>query len=238
LIGRRNIVISGLTAAGKTTHARLLAKSIGYQYLSATQVMVDLLGLDGGIEGLWRRHGETIAAARESGRIDAELDRRLKRVCATKSGLVIDSWALPWTGHKPVISIWLESSLDSRAAKAFVSQGEPRSSNLEECRSHIVEKDNSTRQYFLSRYGFDIFRDRAPFDIILENSHLMTEPSERASRRGIRVFQPILERAVWRHRQGRNETLSSIDRGMKRLGSIRDSRLMNSGMSCRTELNG
>ena len=38
-----NIAFAGLTAAGKTTHARRLAADLGYGYVSATDILFEIL---------------------------------------------------------------------------------------------------------------------------------------------------------------------------------------------------
>jgi cytidylate kinase len=43
-----NIVIAGLTAAGKTTHALLIARSLGYDYVSASTLMLARLNIESG----------------------------------------------------------------------------------------------------------------------------------------------------------------------------------------------
>ncbi len=42
-----NIAFAGLTAAGKTTHARRLAADLGYRYVSATDILLEILALAG-----------------------------------------------------------------------------------------------------------------------------------------------------------------------------------------------
>jgi hypothetical protein len=43
-----NIAFAGLTAAGKTTHARRLAADLGYSYVSATDILFEILGMPPG----------------------------------------------------------------------------------------------------------------------------------------------------------------------------------------------
>lgn len=38
-----NIAFAGLTAAGKTTHAQRLAADLGYDYVSATNILFEIL---------------------------------------------------------------------------------------------------------------------------------------------------------------------------------------------------
>jgi len=42
-----NVAFAGLTAAGKTTHAQLLAADLGYDYISATDISFEILPVPG-----------------------------------------------------------------------------------------------------------------------------------------------------------------------------------------------
>ncbi|WP_190823489.1 cytidylate kinase family protein [Saccharopolyspora pogona] len=189
---RPNIAVSGLTAAGKTTHARLLAHAFGYQYVSATEILLDLLGIESDTGRAWFDHQERIRKARAVGDVDAELDRRLIKLATEEDGLVLDSWAIPWTCHAPMIRLWFESDVMSRTWKCFVSQGESPEHDLDSCLRIIEEKDVSTRELFLRDHRFDLFRDRDVFDAILDNTHLIRRPTRRAADTGITAFEPVV----------------------------------------------
>ena len=75
----KNIAISGLTAAGKTTHAKILAAELEYSYVSATEIMADMLGINRSEvgPGFWQKHGDSIAKIRDATDLDRELDNRL-----------------------------------------------------------------------------------------------------------------------------------------------------------------
>ena len=45
---KSNILLSGYTAAGKTTHARLLADAFGHQYVGASELRRSLMGVASG----------------------------------------------------------------------------------------------------------------------------------------------------------------------------------------------
>lgn len=42
-----NVIISGLTAAGKTTHRKILAEKFQLKYVSATETLVKSCGISG-----------------------------------------------------------------------------------------------------------------------------------------------------------------------------------------------
>ncbi|MBB5154933.1 cytidylate kinase family protein [Saccharopolyspora phatthalungensis] len=190
------MAIAGLTAAGKTTHARLLADALGYRYVSATGILLELLGIESDTGRAWFDHQERIRKARSAGDVDAELDRRLIQLATEEDGLVLDSWAIAWTCRVPMVRLWFESDALSRTWKCFVSQGESPEHDLDGCLRIIEDKDTSTRDLFLQHHGFDLFLDREIFDAILDNTHLIHRPTRRAADAGIAAFAPVVQAVV------------------------------------------
>jgi XTP/dITP diphosphohydrolase len=78
-----NIAFAGLTAAGKTTHARRLAAELGYDYVSATEILLGILGISGERDRVWFTQLDHINRARDGGSVDAELEQRLLGLCGT-----------------------------------------------------------------------------------------------------------------------------------------------------------
>jgi len=189
-----NIAFAGLTAAGKTTHARLLADALGYSYVSATDILFEILRVPEQGRDIWFTQLDAISAAREGDAVDDELESRLEGLARTRDRTVFDSWALAWICPSPMVRIWIESDLASRTRKCLVSLGEePRS--LAECEAVLRAKDDHNRAMFLRRHGFDLFRDRSRYHAVLCNSHLIPCPASRDARRGIEAFAPVV-RAV------------------------------------------
>ncbi len=192
---RTNIAFAGLTAAGKTTHAKLLAAELGYRYVSATRILLDIVGYKGSAERVWFENFEAIEDARQGWAADIELEKRLLEINRTQERVVFDTWAFAWIGPDPLLRIWIESDLPSRTRKCMVSQGE-QALSLSECEALVSEKDESTRQNFIERHGFDLFEDREKYDLILDNSLLIPEPTVEASTAGISQFAPQVSAAV------------------------------------------
>ena len=190
-----NVAFAGLTAAGKTTHARLLAHELGYAYVSATEVLLDILGIDASGDGLWFDRFEQISAARAGDGVDEELDARLAGLAATSRGTVFDTWALAWVSPTPMVRVWIESDEESRARKCLVSQQEARL-DLSACRALVHAKDAEARAGFLRRHHFDLFTDRDRYDLVLTNSHLIPHADRNCADRGIVAFAPVVHDAV------------------------------------------
>lgn len=190
-----NIAFAGLTAAGKTTHARRLARELDYQYVSATDILLELLGLEESGDQVWFTKLAEINRARGDGAVDAELEQRLLEAHRSRDGTVFDTWALAWIGDDPLVRVWIESDQPARARKCLVSQQDQRL-DVEECRQLITLKDEFNRRLFARRHGFDLFVDRARYGIVLDNSHLIAHATEAAAEAGIEAFAPIVRDAV------------------------------------------
>ena len=190
-----NIAFAGLTAAGKTTHARRLASDLGYSYVSATDILLEILRVPDPGAHLWFTQLDAITAAREGDAVDDELEARLEDLARASDRTVFDSWALAWISPSPMVRIWIESDLPSRTRKCLVSLGdEPRP--LDECEALLRAKDGCNQAMFLRRHGFDLFRDRERYHAVLCNSHLIPAAAGQEAQRGIKTFAPVVRDAA------------------------------------------
>ncbi|WP_322770595.1 cytidylate kinase family protein [Frankia sp. Cr1] len=190
-----NVAFAGLTAAGKTTHARILAAELGCGYVSATEVLLEILGIDVPADGVWFDRFDQIRNGRQGDSTDDELDRRLEELAADRQGTIFDTWALAWLAPEPMVRVWIESDLDSRARKCYVSQTRT-AMPVSACRDHVQAKDADTRASFLRRHEFDLFTDRHRYDLMLCNSHLIQTADRSCADAGIAAFAPVVGEAV------------------------------------------
>lgn len=189
--GRRRIVISGLTAAGKTTHAKKLAEYLGLEYFSSSEVLGQLTGL----EGAWSPSVDLRRVGDEE--IDRQLDALVLREFHSRSECVFDAWALPWICDGPAIHLWIESDFPSRVRKCMVSRLDRGDTpDARDCLSVVRAKDQFSRDVFLRNHGFDLFTDRSPFDLILNNSSLIPRPTVECAQRGIATFHSEIVEAI------------------------------------------
>jgi len=161
----RHICIFGLTAAGKTTHAKLLAQQLDCDYVSASQLMFDEIGYrDPGDHGTWIRSASEISAKREDGSVDREVNRKLLALARAPDRIVFDSWTLPFMLRETpdlrqaITFLRLDSDVRSRAVRSLVSLGAGAVLSMADATRLISEKDASSRQIFARTFGFDIFR--------------------------------------------------------------------------------
>ncbi|MGS2641182.1 cytidylate kinase family protein [Streptosporangium sp. LJ11] len=194
-----NIVVSGLTAAGKTTHALLLARRLSFDYVSASRLMLAQLEIEHDPDNsLWVTRMQEIEDRRDRQPVDSDVNKLLVSAFRTRTNTVFDSWSLPWlTGSVSCLRVWIESSQESRAMKARVSQ-EPYGPflSLDDCRRLIDDKDASTARRFQPLLEVDIRSDRSVFDLIVDNSDLIAEPTIESARQGISTFHRSLMASV------------------------------------------
>jgi CMP/dCMP kinase len=193
-----NVVISGLTAAGKTTHAYLLAEHLGLQYVSASRVLAARAGLEVNPEHHWwlDAGGRLSSARAKSNEPDTYVDRVMVQLAEERDGQVFDAWALAWTRSAPMLRIWLASDEASRYRKCHVSHLADRSLPLEECQRIVDAKDDESRRIFLRLHGFDLYRDHDVFDMILDLSDLIPEATPACSRQSVARADAYLQAVV------------------------------------------
>ncbi|ACU38707.1 hypothetical protein KCV87_31005 [Actinosynnema pretiosum subsp. pretiosum] len=188
------IIISGLTAAGKTTLSHALARAFDVPRYSASAVLLDVLGRG---EREW---SPEVDLARGDPELERAVDAEMAGLLGRAPAGVFDSWGLPWYSAEPAVRIWLESDEGSRARKCRVSyleRGSPR--GRAECAGLLRDKDGLSRELFLANWGFDLFTDRTPFDVLVDCSALIPTATRRDARAGARAtFQAVLAALVER----------------------------------------
>lgn len=197
-----NIIISGLTAAGKTTHCNLLAHKFQLEIVSASTLLARKGGIPISVDPtdskFWiSGEGAALDAWRkENKQIDLAVDAELKKLSKRKHRAVFDAWGLPWISSAPAFRIWLGSSLESRLLKALVSHRWTPGMTDRALRNVLKRKDKRAREYFLAHYSFDLFHDREGFDLILDISAFIRKPHILSAKRSIRLADEILSSAV------------------------------------------
>ncbi len=174
-----NICISGLTASGKTTHSHLLAGEFGLTYISGSQIQLNFMGISPiqsrefwitqDARNLWDRE--------QFNRIDSEL-LCLERM---RNGCIFDTSTMPWRHEREALCIWLESSLESRVMKSLISHHGNGNLDPHQYPALISEKDRMTTTLYAELYAIHIGRDLSPFDLILDISALVHEPTLEAA---------------------------------------------------------
>ncbi len=172
-MAKRKIVIcvAGLTACGKSTAARRLAKKYGLEYVSGGTALKEL-ALEMGYQPKGKGWWETTEGIRfieerlRDQQYDKKLDSQLLEL-AERGNIVLDSWTMPWLSKRG-FKIWLEVSPRERAKRLARRNG----IHVEEAERYINAKDEKTKTIYETLYGFKLGEDYSPFDLILNSESL------------------------------------------------------------------
>jgi len=168
------ICLAGLTACGKSTAAKLLAKRFRLKYVSGGIALKELalkLGYKAKQRGWWEST-EGIRFLKQRAldpQFDKQIDAKLLE-WARRGNVVLDSWTMPWLA-KTGFKIWLEVSADERARRLTQRDG----ISLQKAKQVVNEKDGRTRQIYERLYGFKLGEDYSPFDLILDSESLSSD---------------------------------------------------------------
>ena len=173
------IIIFGFSGPGQSTIANLLGEKYGLRVIHPSGTLRDLyekkeidLGKTRYNTGFWEsEEGIRLFQSRlaEDEPLDLVSDRILLQE-VEKGDVIIDSWSLPWLAEKG-IKIYLESDLEVRAARVAKRSG----ISYEKALDVVAMKDEETRKLFKRLYDFDIKRDHAVFDLVINTNKFTKE---------------------------------------------------------------
>lgn len=186
------VVLSGRTAAGKSTHGRLLARDLKMPYVSATQILARLVAERTGsrLEQRWQPSLDRARGA--DGSIDDDLDAELTCLFSGSSEGVFDACLLPWVApNVQAVRVWLESDFPSRLRKCVVSHWDEQI-GWREAQERVTGKDAFTKTRLAQSCGAAYGPDAARFEVVISNSDLIPEATPGAAQAGIAAFHPVL----------------------------------------------
>jgi cytidylate kinase len=165
------ICISGLAGTGKSTLSKKLADKYHLRYFSGGDVLKELAkqeGYDVSVQGWWESpEGLKFLNERVNDpKFDKAVDDKLLEY-AQQGNVLLDSWTMPWL-LKEGFKIWLEASLEKRAARVAIRDG----ITVAEAFEVLREKEARTKAIYKSLYGFVLGEDFKPFDFILDTDNL------------------------------------------------------------------
>ncbi|MFA1539963.1 hypothetical protein [Actinomadura monticuli] len=208
-----NVCFSGYTAVGKTTHSLLLAETLGFAYVSASEILLERLDVDRtkvNESRTWFDRYQEFGSILKSSSIDAEIDEYLGRRAREDDRVVFDTRFLPWFSGDGSLRIWLESDLAARARKCFVSI-DGAGPDVLECAIKVQRRDTLDVERLLDGHGQIFAPDRDVFDAVLDNSSLIPEPTRRCADNGIAVFHEYVM-----------ATIEALDGDRRRLDKLFD----------------
>lgn len=187
---RGNICISGLTAAGKTTHSLMLAGLFGLNYVSGSHTLLQASGLSGHqAREFWATEAAAMLCTEESfDKVEAEL----RRIESCTTDCVFDTATMPWRAQRACLKIWLESDTKSRISKSIASHRGRSRLAVNEYSEMISRKDKETAKLYNRLYGFNIGPDEEVFDVIIDISSFVEDSTFEATQKSISAVSEII----------------------------------------------
>jgi cytidylate kinase len=191
---KSNIALTGLTAAGKTTHSLISSAEFGFTYFSASNIVRSKVGLSTDYPPDFWTSDQGIALVRQVGALD--IDETLVESEQTMHETIFDCRSLPWLSRNKILSIWLKSSIESRVNKALVSYENSSTKSREEVYSLLQAKDDQDRKTFKDKFNFDLFKDYQVMDVVLDISPFSKGVSKFSAWESIQQSQDIISMII------------------------------------------
>ncbi len=158
-----------MSAAGKTTVSRILAKRLGVEAIGGGEILREMASERGynPVGDDWWDTDEGIRFLREresDPEFDKEADSRLRKKIIA-GNIVITSYTAPWI-IKEGFKIWLSATQDTRAKR----MSKRDKTNLEKSEGVVKLRDSENYGLYKELYGIDLLNDTAPFDLIIDTN--------------------------------------------------------------------
>ena len=142
-MNKTRIAISGKSGCGNTTVSRLVAESLGLQFINFT------------FRNLAEERGmtleEVLSLAAQDDSWDKELDMRQVALAQTGDGCVLGSRLAIWMLKDADLTVYLRASSDTRARRIMLREG----GSLEAIATFTAERDRQDRERYLRIYNID-----------------------------------------------------------------------------------
>ncbi|MEM2971182.1 MAG: cytidylate kinase family protein [Candidatus Bathyarchaeia archaeon] len=168
------ICVCGMAGSGKSTLAKKLANKYGLKYYSGGDAL-KALAIEEGYKptesGWWEslEGMHFLEQRRQDPKFDVKVDQKLLEL-AQQGNVVLDSWTMPWL-LKEGFKVWLEASLEKRAARVAKRDG----ITVEKAFEALRTKEEQTKAIYKKLYGFSLGEDFKPFNLILDTDNLEAE---------------------------------------------------------------
>jgi cytidylate kinase len=156
------ICISGLTCSGKTSLGKELARDLGIMHVTK-EITASYKSFKENEENETSK-AKIIETA--GSRYASVFDEEVKSL-AKNNDCVVTTWLGPWIVKEPTLSIWLNSSTDSRVERCAKRD----SLKFEAAKRRVMEKDKENVKIFKRLYKINI-NERSDFDIELNTERL------------------------------------------------------------------
>jgi len=176
MAGKKGVVcLAGFAAVGKSTVGKLVAKKLGFKYVSggdALQEVAREMGYRPTGPGWWEtaKGLEFLRLRKKDPSIDRKVDEKLLEICR-RGGVVVDSWVMPWLYSGRALKVWMKADKRVRAERMAGRSGIKVSQALR----LLTYRDRESARIYSKLYRIKIGEDLSPFHLIIDTSNLTPE---------------------------------------------------------------
>jgi predicted cytidylate kinase len=162
------IIISGLTASGKSTLAKGLSSALGMEYFSGSTKLREFMPPKEFEYWESQKGLDAIKFRLKHPKYDRLLDNFILKYVKTHDNIVLDSWVASWkVKDRDAIKIYLKVGLETRARRV----SERDSIDYDSALRFMKEKDKLSSKIYFNLYKIRIGgEDLMPFDLVVNSS--------------------------------------------------------------------
>lgn len=171
------ITVSGPIGSGKSTVARILAHSAGYEYISGGD-MFRKRASDRGMS-----IEEFNLYAEKHPEIDREQDDIILQTLKTGDDIVFDSRLSGWLAHNNDVNafkVFILAALEKRVSRVQEREG----GSHDAVRKLLIEREASEKKRYLEFYGIDVDSTEI-YDLVIDTDDM---PAEEVAERAMEAF--------------------------------------------------
>ncbi len=163
------IIVSGLTASGKSSVSTSLALNFGIEYFSASSKLKTLLPKKDFMVWESKKGIEAVKFRLKNTEYDKRLDSYIISFLKSKKDIVLDSWVAPWKiNGNDIVKIYIKADEKTRAQRVSVRD----KISFAEALKFMNEKDKLTKAIYKKAYNIEIDKDLTPFDLVIDSSKI------------------------------------------------------------------
>lgn len=170
------VIVSGLTASGKSSLSKEIASILGMEYFSASSKLREILPKKDFKVWESKKGIEAVRFRLNNPKYDRKLDSFIVGLFKKSDSIVMDSWVAAWKiNDKDTVKIYIKADRETRTER--VSKRDNIS--LKDASAFMGKKDKLTAAIYKKIYNIDIGQDLTPFDLVVDTSHLAMEDTLR-----------------------------------------------------------
>lgn len=163
------VIVSGLTASGKSSVSTSLALNFGIEYFSASSKLRKLLPKKDFMAWESKKGIEAVKFRLAHPEYDKRLDSYILSFLKGKKDIVLDSWVAPWKiKDKGTVKIYIKADESARADRVSIRDKISRKDAL----MFMKEKDRLTTEIYRKIYGIEVDTDFTPFNLVVDSSNI------------------------------------------------------------------